>query len=59
MTGPAHRQIANSKFVDSYADILYNWATREVPRAQLVKNPPAMQESPARVPGQEDPLEKG
>ena len=23
MTGPAHRQIANSKFIDSYADILY------------------------------------
>ena len=27
--------------------------------AQLVKNPPAMQETPVRFPGQEDPLEKG
>ena len=28
-------------------------------QAQLVKNPPAMQETPVRVLGQEDPLEKG
>ena len=27
--------------------------------AQLVKNPPAMQEIPVRFLGQEDPLEKG
>ena len=27
--------------------------------AQLVKNPPAMQETLIRVRGQEDPLEKG
>ena len=27
--------------------------------AQLVKNPPAMQENPVRFLGQEDPLEKG
>ena len=27
--------------------------------AQLVKNPPAMQETPVQVLGQEDPLEKG
>ena len=27
--------------------------------AQLVKNPPAMQETPVRLLGQEDPLEKG
>ena len=27
--------------------------------AQLVKNPPAMQEPPVRFLGQEDPLEKG
>ena len=26
--------------------------------AQLVKNPPAMQETPVRILGQEDPLEK-
>ena len=27
--------------------------------AQVVKNPPAMQETPVRLVGQEDPLEKG
>ena len=27
--------------------------------AQLVKNPPAMQETPGQFLGQEDPLEKG
>ena len=27
--------------------------------AQLVKNPPPVQETPARLLGQEDPLEKG
>ena len=27
--------------------------------AQLVKNPPAMQETPVQYPGWEDPLEKG
>ena len=27
--------------------------------AQLVKNPPAMQETPFRLLGQEDPVEKG
>jgi len=27
--------------------------------AQLVKNPPAMQETPVQFLGQEDPLEKG
>ena len=30
-----------------------------VMRAQLVKNPPAMQETPVRFLGPEDPLEKG
>ena len=27
--------------------------------AQLVKNPPAMQETPVRSPGREEPLEEG
>ena len=34
----------------------YSWASLE---AQLVKNPPAMQETPARFLGGEDPLEEG
>ena len=36
--------------------LLYSWASLV---AQLVKNPPAMQETPVRLQGQEDPLEKG
>ena len=34
----------------------YSWASSV---AQLVKNLPAMQETPVRFLGQEDPLEKG
>ena len=34
----------------------YSWASLV---AQLVKNPPAMQETEVRSPGWEDPLEKG
>ena len=34
----------------------YSWASLV---AQLVKDPPAMQETPVQFLGQEDPLEKG
>ena len=34
----------------------YSWASLV---AQLVKNPPAMQETPVQFLGREDPLEKG
>ena len=36
--------------------VQYSWASLV---AQLVKNPPAMQETPVQFLGQEDPLEKG
>ena len=36
--------------------LYYSWTSLV---AQLVKNPPAMQETPIRFLGQEDPLEKG
>ena len=36
-----------------------HYITRASLIAQLVKNPPAMQETPDRLLGQEDPLEKG
>ena len=36
-----------------------NWATTEALIAQLVKNPPTMQEAPVWFLGQEDPLETG
>ena len=41
--------------------LLYDVSTANVASliAQLVKNPPAMQETPVRFLGQEDPLEKG
>ena len=38
------------------AAAVYTWASLV---AQLVKNPPAMQETPVRFLGQEDPLKKG
>ena len=37
----------------------YYWEERASLIAQLVKNPPPMQETPIRFLGQEDPLEKG
>ena len=36
-----------------------NHSLRDVLVAQLVKNPPAMQETQVQLLGQEDPLEKG
>ena len=41
--------------LNNWADDLPKWASL---RAQLVKNPPAMQETPVRFLGWEDPLEK-
>ena len=40
-------------------ELTRNFCTLRLPIAQLVKNPPAMQEIPVRFLGQEDPLEKG
>ena len=45
--------LLNILFFPSYA---ISWASLI---AQLVKNPPAMQETPVRLLGQEDPLDKG
>ena len=42
-------------FFFNQARTLYQWASLI---AQLVKNPPAMQETPVQILGQEDPLEK-
>ena len=39
-----------------YCELYFYWASLV---AQLVKNPPAMQETLVRFLGQEDPLEKG
>ena len=38
---------------------MYNKVIQASLTAQLVKNQPAMQDTPVRLLGQEDPLEKG
>ena len=38
---------------------MLNYQASLIYKAQLVKNLPAMQETPVRFPGWEDPLEKG
>ena len=37
LAGPAHRQIANSKFIDSYADILYQLSHQGSPNSLVGK----------------------
>ena len=55
LAGYSEEVVYNFKFgEDSHADL--TWASLI---AQLVKNPPAMQETPVRFLDQEDPLEKG
>ena len=54
-SGPMHavnRQCENLANTDNYREVL-------TLVAQLVKNPPAMQETLVQFLGQEDPLEKG
>ena len=41
-----------------FQNYIYYGSVMALP-AQLVKNPPAMQETPLRFLGQEDPLEEG
>ena len=43
---------------ESHSENQY-WMYRASLRAHLVKNPPAMQETPVQFLGREDPLEKG
>ena len=48
-----------SRVVIGGRNILYLHCPRALLVAQLVKNPPAMQETPVQFLGWEDPLEKG
>ena len=48
--------IVISIVIIKYKSSHWNWASLI---AQLVKNPPAMQETPVQFLGREDPLEKG
>ena len=50
-----HTHSTNSCGLREYSFTHTFWASLV---AQLVKNPPAMQETPVQFPGQEDPLEK-
>ena len=53
---PCHRPYSKELYEISY---LMSSSKRTFLVAQLVKNPPAMQETPVRFPGWEDPLDKG
>ena len=51
-----HIRLPWSSLSQEFAHTLVHWDSLI---AQLVKNPPAMQETPVQFLGQEDPLEKG
>ena len=51
MTGPAHRQIANSKFIDSYADSLYTLSHQGSPNSSVGKESACNAGDPALSPG--------
>ena len=50
-TGPAHRQIANSKFMDSYADILYQLSHHGSPNSSVGKESACNSGGPGLIPG--------
>ena len=50
-TGPAHRQIANSKFIDSYADILYQLSHQGSPHSSVGKESACDTGDPGLIPG--------
>ena len=49
--GPAHRQIANSKFIDSYADILYQLSHQGSPHSSVGKESACDTGDPGLIPG--------
>ena len=51
MTGPAHRQIANSKFIDSYADILQQLSHQGSPNSSVGKESACNTGDPGLIPG--------
>ena len=50
-TSPAHRQIANSKFIDSYADILYQLSHQGSPNSSVGKESACNSGGPGLIPG--------
>ena len=50
-TGPAHRQIANSKFIDRYADILYQLSHQGSPDSSVGKESACNAGGPGLIPG--------
>ena len=59
MTGPAHRQISNSKFIDSYADILCQLSHQGSPNSSVGKESACNAGDPGLIPGSGRSLEKG
>ena len=51
MTSPAQRQIANSKFIDSYADILYQLSHQGSPNSSVGKESAFNAGDPGLIPG--------
>ena len=51
LTGPAHRQTANSKFIDSYADILFQLRHQGSPNSSVGKESACNAGDPALSPG--------
>ena len=53
--------IVDESELPSQAVMVFSWSSKKWASliAQLVKNPPAMQETPVQFLGWEDPLEKG
>ena len=57
-TGPAHRQIANSRFINRYADILYQLSHKGTPNSSAGKESSCNVRDLGSIP-EEDLLEKG
>ena len=50
VTVPANRQIVNSKFIDSYADILYQLSHQESPNSSVGKESTCNAGDPGSIP---------
>ena len=51
MTGPAHRQIADSKFINTYSEILYQLSHQGSPESSVGKESACNAGDPGLIPG--------
>ena len=58
-TDPMLNPVLRDLYIIAHWTLIPSLSFRAFLIAQLVKNPPAMQETPVRFLGREDPLEKG